>query len=147
MTAIGAGGGSIAAVDEDGLLVVGPESAGAVPGPACYGKGGSRPTVTDADVVLGVIDPGHFLGGAIPLHRELAEKAIAEHVAEPLGMTVLEAAAGIRKVADNQMADLVRAVTVQEGLRPARLRAVRLRRRRADPRLRGTPPRPASARS
>lgn len=118
VTAIGAGGGSIAAVDEDGLLVVGPESAGAVPGPACYGKGGSRPTVTDADVVLGVIDPGHFLGGAITLHRELAEKAIAEHVAEPLGMTVLEAAAGIRKVADNQMADLVRTVTVQEGFDP-----------------------------
>jgi N-methylhydantoinase A len=118
VTAIGAGGGSIAAVDEDGLLVVGPESAGAVPGPACYGKGGSRPTVTDADVVLGVIDPGHFLGGAITLHRELAEKAIAEHVAEPLGMTVLEAAAGIRTVADNQMADLVRTVTVQEGFDP-----------------------------
>jgi N-methylhydantoinase A len=118
VTAIGAGGGSIARVDQDGLLVVGPESAGAVPGPACYGKGGSRPTVTDADVVLGVIDPAHFLGGAIKLHRELAEKAIAEHVAQPLGMTVLEAAAGIRKVADNQMADLVRTVTVQEGFDP-----------------------------
>lgn len=118
VTTIGAGGGSIARVDEDGLLVVGPESAGAVPGPACYGKGGSRPTVTDADVVLGVIDPGHFLGGSIGLHRELAEKAISGHVAEPLGMSVLEAAAGIRKVADNQMADLVRAVTVQEGFDP-----------------------------
>jgi N-methylhydantoinase A len=118
VTAIGAGGGSIARVDEDGLLVVGPESAGAVPGPACYGKGGGRPTVTDADVVLGVIDPDHFLGGSIKLHRELAEKAIAEHVAEPLGLTVLEAATGIRKVADNQMADLVRTVTVQEGFDP-----------------------------
>jgi N-methylhydantoinase A len=118
VTAIGAGGGSIARVDEDGLLVVGPESAGAVPGPACYGKGGSRPTVTDADVVLGVIDPDHFLGGSIKLHRDLAEKAIAEHVAEPLGMTVPQAAAGIRKVADNQMADLVRTVTVQEGFDP-----------------------------
>jgi N-methylhydantoinase A len=118
VTAIGAGGGSIARVDHDGRLVVGPESAGAVPGPACYGKGGSRPTVTDADVVLGVIDPDHFLGGSIRLHRDLAEKSIAEHVAEPLGMTVLEAAAGIRKVADNQMADLVRTVTVQEGFDP-----------------------------
>ncbi len=74
--------------------------------------------MTDADVVLGVIDPDHFLGGSIRLHRDLAEKSIAEHVAEPLGMTVLEAAAGIRKVADNQMADLVRTVTVQEGFDP-----------------------------
>lgn len=118
VTAIGAGGGSIARVDADGLLVVGPESAGAVPGPACYGKGGSRPTVTDADVVLGVLDPDHFLGGSIKLHRELAGQAIAEHIAQPLGMTVLEAAAGIRTVADNQMADLVRTVTVQEGFDP-----------------------------
>jgi N-methylhydantoinase A len=118
ITAIGAGGGSIASVDDDGILTVGPESAGAVPGPACYSTGGTRPTVTDADVVLGIIDPKYFLGGRIPLDRERAEQAIREHVAEPLGLSVLEAAAGIRAVAENQMADLVRAVTIQQGYDP-----------------------------
>lgn len=118
VTAIGAGGGSIAAVDEVGALVVGPRSAGSVPGPACYGRGGDLPTVTDADVVLGIIDPDYFLGGRMSLDRELAEKAIREHVAAPLGMTVLEAAAGIRSVADNQMADLLRRVTVEQGRDP-----------------------------
>jgi N-methylhydantoinase A len=118
ITAIGAGGGSIASVDRDGVLTVGPESAGAVPGPAAYGAGGTRPTVTDADVVLGIIDPKFFLGGAIPLYRELAERAIREHVAEPLGLGVNEAAAGIRSVAENQMADLVRTVTIQQGYDP-----------------------------
>src|SRR5690606_20264480 len=85
ITAIGSGGGSIAGVDADGALVVGPESAGAVPGPACYGRGGTRPTVTDADVLLSIIDPTYFLGGRIPLRRELAEEAIGKHIAEPLG--------------------------------------------------------------
>lgn len=118
VTAIGSGGGSIAHIEEGGILVVGPESAGAVPGPACYGGGGERPTVTDADVVLGVIDPAYFLGGRIPLFRHRAEDAIREHIAEPLGMTVEEAAAGIRSVADNQMADLLRRVTVQQGFDP-----------------------------
>ncbi|MFI5958986.1 hydantoinase/oxoprolinase family protein [Cryptosporangium sp. NPDC051539] len=118
VTAIGSGGGSIAGVDEGGILVVGPESAGAVPGPACYGNGGDRPTVTDADVVLGIIDPGFFLGGRFPLHRELAEEAVRKHVAEPLGLSVVEAAVGIRRVADNQMADLLRTVTVQQGYDP-----------------------------
>jgi N-methylhydantoinase A len=118
ITAIGAGGGSIASVDDDGVLIVGPESAGAVPGPACYGAGGKRPTVTDADVVLGIIDPKYFLGGLIPLYREHAEHAIREHVADPLGLSVLEAASGIRAVAENQMADLVRAVTIQQGYDP-----------------------------
>ena len=117
VTAIGAGGGSIASVEE-GVLLVGPQSAGAVPGPACYGAGGTRPTVTDADVVLGIIDPKYFLGGAIPLYRELAEQAIREHVAEPLGLSVAEAAAGIRSVAENQMADLVRTLTIQQGYDP-----------------------------
>jgi len=117
VTAIGAGGGSIASV-QHGVLLVGPESAGAVPGPACYGAGGKRPTVTDADVVLGIIDPKFFLGGAIPLYRELAEAAIREHVAEPLGLSVLEAASGIRSVAENQMADLVRTLTIQQGYDP-----------------------------
>ncbi|MGP4022561.1 hydantoinase/oxoprolinase family protein [Actinomadura sp. 3N407] len=118
VTAIGAGGGSIAAVDESGVLVVGPQSAGSVPGPACYGRGGDRPTVTDADVVLGIIDPVRFLGGRMPLERSMAEKAIREHIAEPLGFTVEEAAAGIRRVADNQMADLLRKVTVEQGHDP-----------------------------
>jgi len=118
ITAIGAGGGSIASVDDDGVLIVGPESAGAVPGPACYGAGGTRPTVTDADVVLGIIDPKYFLGGSIPLYRDLAERAIREHVAEPLGLSVIEAASGIRAVAENQMADLVRGVTIQQGYDP-----------------------------
>lgn len=118
VTAIGAGGGSIAGVDEVGALVVGPESAGSVPGPACYGRGGDRPTVTDADVVLGIIDPAYFLGGRMPLDVSLAENAIRKHVAEPLGMTVEEAALGIRTVADNQMADLLRKVTVEQGRDP-----------------------------
>jgi N-methylhydantoinase A len=117
VTAIGAGGGSIASV-QHGVLAVGPESAGAVPGPACYGAGGTRPTVTDADVVLGIIDPKYFLGGSIPLYRELAEDAIRQHVAEPLGLTVIEAASGIRSVAENQMADLVRTLTIQQGYDP-----------------------------
>jgi N-methylhydantoinase A len=118
VTAIGSGGGSIAHVDEGSILAVGPESAGADPGPACYGNGGTRPTVTDADVVLGVIDPAYFLGGRIPLYRDLAVEAIRTHIAEPFGMTVEEAAAGIRSVADNQMADLLRRVTIQQGFDP-----------------------------
>lgn len=118
VTAIGSGGGSIASVDDGGILTVGPESAGAHPGPACYGTGGTRPTVTDADVVLGIIDPAFFLGGTIPLYRELAEEAIKTHIADPLGMSVLEAAAGIQRVADNQMADLLRSVTVEQGHDP-----------------------------
>jgi N-methylhydantoinase A len=117
VTAIGSGGGSIAAVN-DGHLTVGPESAGARPGPACYGRGGDRPTVTDADVVLGAIDPGYFLGGQIVLDRDKAEEAISAHVAEPLGLSVVEAAAGIRSVADNQMADLLRKVTLRAGYDP-----------------------------
>ncbi len=118
VTAIGSGGGSIASLDQGGILIVGPESAGADPGPACYGKGGDRPTVTDADVVLGIIDPGFFLGGRFPLYRELAERAIRKHVAEPLGIGVSEAAVGIRRVADNQMADLLRSSTIRQGYDP-----------------------------
>lgn len=118
VTAIGAGGGSIAWVDEVGALVVGPESAGSVPGPACYARGGERPTVTDADVVLGIIDPEYFLGGRMKLDKSLAEDAIRTHIAEPLGMTIEEAALGIRTVADNQMADLLRKVTVEQGRDP-----------------------------
>jgi N-methylhydantoinase A len=118
VTACGAGGGSIASVDDSGALVVGPESAGSVPGPACYGKGGTAPTVTDADVVLGIIDPDRFLGGRMRLDRSLAEKAIGKHIAEPLGMSVEEAADGIRRVVDAQMADQIRAATIQQGRDP-----------------------------
>jgi N-methylhydantoinase A len=104
VTAIGAGGGSIAYVDQAGRLQVGPKSAGANPGPACYGKGGDQPTVTDANVVLGYIDPDFFLGGATKLRKDLAEKVIRERIAEPLGLTVPEAAAAIYEVINSNMA-------------------------------------------
>ncbi len=116
--AIGAGGGSIAGVEEGGYLFVGPESAGAEPGPACYGKGGERPTVTDADVVLGIIDPAQFLGGKLKLDVDLAREAIRQHVAEPLGLSIEDAAAGIKKIVDTRMADLLRVVTIEQGHDP-----------------------------
>jgi N-methylhydantoinase A len=115
--AIGAGGGSIAVV-RDGLLSVGPESAGAFPGPACYGRGGTRPTVTDANLVLGIIDPEAFLGGRMPLDRDAAFAAIEAEVAQPLGMDVLDAAAGIRRIVDSQMADTLRELTLGRGHDP-----------------------------
>jgi len=117
VTAIGAGGGSIAQVI-DGQLLVGPESAGSVPGPACYMRGGARPTVTDADVVLGVIDPDYFLGGTFALDREAAVRAIKEHVADPLGISVEDAAVGIKQIADHKMADLLDTLTVGKGHDP-----------------------------
>jgi N-methylhydantoinase A len=117
VTAIGAGGGSIARV-RDGHLTVGPESAGSTPGPACYGRGGVEPTITDADVVLGIIDPKYFLGGKMGLDVEAAHEAVRKYVAEPLGMDVAKAAAGIREVANNQMADLLRRVTLRAGYDP-----------------------------
>mgnify|MGYP003575441769 CR=1 FL=1 len=117
VTAIGAGGGSIARV-RDGHLTVGPESAGSTPGPACYGRGGTEPTITDAGVVLGIIDPRYFLGGKMGLDVAAAHDAVRIHVAEPLGMSVAEAAAGIREVANNQMADLLRRVTLRAGYDP-----------------------------
>src|SRR5205823_14719168 len=86
MIEIGAGGGSIARVDRLGLLKVGPDSAGADPRPACYARGGRWPTVTDADLLLGYLDPRFFLGGAMPLDRGAAERAVEEHVARPLGL-------------------------------------------------------------
>jgi N-methylhydantoinase A len=117
VTAIGAGGGSIARV-RDGHLTVGPDSAGAVPGPACFGRGGSEPTITDADVVLGILDPDYFLGGQMPLDAGKAAAAIEERIARPLKLTLHEAAAGIREVANNQMADLLRRVTTRSGYDP-----------------------------
>jgi N-methylhydantoinase A len=117
VTAIGAGGGSIARLHA-GTLQVGPESAGAQPGPACYMRGGTEPTITDADVVLGINDPGYFLGGQMKIDPKLAEKAITEKIAKPLGISLHEAAAGIREVANNKMADLLRRVTTRSGYDP-----------------------------
>ncbi len=115
---LGAGGGSIAWVDElTGTLRVGPQSASADPGPACYGRGGTEPTVTDADLVLGVLDAERFLGGRLKLDRAAAEAAIAP-LAESLGLTVDECAAGIVRVVDARMSDLIRSMTVQRGLDP-----------------------------
>jgi N-methylhydantoinase A len=115
---IGAGGGSIAWLDKMKALHVGPQSAGADPGPACYNRGGTEPTSTDADLVLGYLDPDYFLGGEIKLVPELAEKAIKEKVADPLGMEVREAAQAIRTIIDHNMVDGISVVSVQRGEDP-----------------------------
>jgi N-methylhydantoinase A len=117
VASIGAGGGSIASA-EFGDLAVGPQSAGANPGPACYGRGGERPTSTDADLVLGVLDPDYFIGGRMKLDKSKAEAAVHKHVAEPLGLSVRAAAWGVREVLDNKMADLLRRVTIERGHDP-----------------------------
>jgi N-methylhydantoinase A len=115
---VGAGGGSIAKINVAGLLEVGPASAGSTPGPACYARGGDQPTVTDADVVLGYINPEYFLGGRMPLDRELAERAILKEIAEPLGVSMIQAAAGIFDVINAKMAGAIREVSVQRGNDP-----------------------------
>ena len=115
---IGAGGGSIAWVDSGGLLHVGPESAGAHPGPACYRRGGIRPTVTDANVVLGYLNPEYLLGGRMRIDKELAYKAIEQYVAKPLGISVLEAAFAIWNTVCVNMSDAIRAITSWEGIDP-----------------------------
>ena len=117
---MGAGGGSIASVGLGGIMQVGPESAGAVPGPASYGKGGDLPTVTDANLALGYLDPGNFLGGNAKLDRSLAEKAVAGHVAQPLGLSMIEAAEGISTVVSTSIAEGVRLMSVQRGVDPRR---------------------------
>jgi N-methylhydantoinase A len=117
VTAIGAGGGSIARVI-GGRLTVGPDSAGAVPGPVCYGRGGTEPTVTDADCALGILDPDYFLGGTFPLDRSAAERAIHDRIAVPLGISMREAASGIKAIADHRMADLLDTLTVGQGHDP-----------------------------
>lgn len=114
---VGAGGGSIAWIDAAGALKVGPRSAGASPGPACFGRGGTEPTVTDADLVLGRIDPEDYLGGELRVDRDLAVRAIA-NVAAPLGLTVERAAAGIVEIADAAMSLSVRSVSVARGRDP-----------------------------
>ncbi len=115
---IGAGGGSIGWLDEGGMLRMGPQSAGAAPGPACYGQGGTLPTVTDANLVLGYLDPVYFAGGKITLDVEAARRAIETHIARPMGLSVAAAAAGMYRVACNNMAQGVREVTIKRGYDP-----------------------------
>jgi N-methylhydantoinase A len=115
---IGAGGGSIAWVDSGGLLRVGPQSAGADPGPVCYRRGGVEPTVTDANVVLGRLNPAYFLGGEIGLDVEGARRAIEERCAEPLGLSVTEAANGIVEIANAAMVNALHLISVQRGYDP-----------------------------
>ncbi len=116
---IGAGGGSIAWVDSGGLHHAGPQSAGAMPGPAAYGQGGTRPTVTDASIVLGYIDADFFLGGRMHLDAEAARAAVSRDVAEPLSMSVEDAAAAIVGLATENMVQAIMAITVNQGIDPA----------------------------
>ena len=118
LTTISAGGGSIAWIDRGGFLCVGPQSAGAEPGPACYGRGGQNPAVTDADIALGYLNPKYFLGGSQELDKAASEKALQEKVADPLGMTIREAAAGIRRIVDLRMADEVKVFGAKRGVDP-----------------------------
>jgi N-methylhydantoinase A len=115
---IGAGGGSIAWIDDGGLLHVGPQSAGAEPGPAAYGRGGERATITDACLVLGYLDPASFLGGSMPLDAGLAHAAIVGDVADPLGMDPNQAAAAIMALATEQMVQAITEITVDAGIDP-----------------------------
>ncbi len=116
---LGAGGGSIARVEASGLLEVGPESAGSVPGPICYGRGGTQPTVTDASVVLGYLDPDNFAGGRNKLDRDAALAGF-EDLGGKLGVSALEAAAGVHRVVNTQLAEGIRIVTVRRGVDPRR---------------------------
>jgi N-methylhydantoinase A len=115
---VGAGGGSIARVDSGGLLHVGPQSAGASPGPVCYGRGGKEPTVSDAALVLGYLDPQFFLGGSMALDRERAATAIEERIARPLKLDTTRAAAAILSVATENMAQAIVEITVNQGIDP-----------------------------
>jgi len=120
---LGAGGGSIAWVDPGRILHVGPESAGADPGPACYAKGGTRATVTDANLVLGYLDPRNFLGGRIALDADAAHRAVAE-VARRLGTSLLTAAEGVSRVVNTNMAEGIKIVSVRRGVDPRRFALV-----------------------
>lgn len=115
---IGAGGGSIAYIDEAGGFQVGPRSAGSMPGPACYGRGGEEPTVTDANILLGRLDPDQMLGGDLKIDPELSYTAIKEKIADPLGLSVKEAALGIIKIVNNNMALAIRSNSVARGVDP-----------------------------
>ncbi len=116
---VGAGGGSIVWIDQGGVLQVGPQSAGAQPGPACYGAGGTQPTITDANVLLGYLNPEHLVGGELVLDAQASQKALDEKVARPLGITITEAAYGAYLVANSRMIRAVRAVTSEKGQNPA----------------------------
>ena len=118
VNAMGSGGGSIAWLDAAGGLRVGPQSAGADPGPACYGRHGKLATVTDASIVLGFLNPDYFAGGSVSLDKELAKKAIGETIALPLSMTVEQAALGIHRVVNAQMAEGMRQVSIRQGHDP-----------------------------
>ena len=115
---IGAGGGSIAWVDSGGALRVGPQSSGADPGPVCYGLGGKEPTITDANLILGRLDPNYFAGGEMTLDKEAATNAISEYCAEPLGLSIEAAAHGIVEIANTAMVNALRLVSVQRGHDP-----------------------------
>lgn len=115
---VGSGGGSIAHVDAGGLLRVGPQSAGAMPGPVCYGRGGTEPTLSDACVVLGFVDPDYFLGGTMKLDKEAARKAIKNKISDRLDMTVEEAAASIVTLATENMVQAIADITVNQGIDP-----------------------------
>ena len=121
MIEIGTGGGSIARVDALGLLKVGPDSAGSMPGPVCYRRGGSEPTVTDADLVLGYLDADYFLGGRMPLDLDAARVAIQSKIATPLNLSVEAAAWGIHQIANESMANAARVHTLERGKDPRRL--------------------------
>ena len=132
---IGAGGGSIGWLDQGGLLRMGPQSAGADPGPACYMKGGTLPASTDANLVLGYLDPEYFAGGKMPLDLAAARAAIEKHIAGPMGLSIEEAAAGMYRVVCNNMAQGVREVTIKRGFDPREFPFIAGRRRRTDPLL------------
>ncbi|MCA8929032.1 MAG: hydantoinase/oxoprolinase family protein [Alphaproteobacteria bacterium] len=115
---VSAGGGSIAWIDPAGALRVGPHSAGAAPGPVCYGQGGTEPTITDTNLVLGYLDATSLLGGGLPIDYAAAEAALRERIAQPLGQSVEQAAAGIRAIVNNAMAEALRMVSVERGHDP-----------------------------
>ena len=116
---IGAGGGSLTWIDpETGLLKVGPDGAGARPGPVCYGLGGTQPTVSDADLILGYLNADYFLGGRMKLRKDRAIRALEEKIARPLGLSIVETASGIYRIANSHMSDLIRKATVERGFDP-----------------------------
>lgn len=115
---IGAGGGSIGWIDEGGHLQVGPHSAGALPGPACYGKGGRAPTFTDAALLVGYLDPNNFLGGAIPLDADQAQQAVQSELADRLGMSVSQVAAGIVRISEAKISGAIREISIEQGFHP-----------------------------
>ncbi len=121
---IGAGGGSIARIDDLGLIAVGPDSAGADPGPACYGRGGTQPTITDADLALGMLDPDYFLGGEMELDAEAGRRAIQAMVADPLGIDAVEAAYGIFDLVNETMAAAARLHIAEKGRDPTKLSVI-----------------------